>query len=138
MSDNIIPIIRMLIIMVARDGQVRTRERDYLAWIMEKYDIPVRTRAELLAELQSPPRVEHVFSQIKNSHDRARILDLLRVVMGIDGAMAPAERALFDEVSALQARAAVISGQPIHARAWRDFEGIADGPVRRWWRRLFG
>lgn len=142
MADNIVPILRLLIIMVARDGQVRSRERDYLAWIMDKYEVPQRTRAELLGELKHPPRLEDVWPRIKTDRDRKMAVDLLRVVMGIDGKAAASERAFFAEVLALAGAPTLGDSVVEHAdniMMWKDLAALGKKLRRHspWWRRFF-
>lgn len=101
MNENIVPLLRVLIIMATRDGQIHERERNYLDWTMEKYEIHPDTQAELRAELLDPPAVADVWPQIQSARDRAMLVDLLGVLMGIDGQVTAAERAFLDEVIAL-------------------------------------
>lgn len=142
MAEDIVPILRLLIIMAARDGEVRAIERRYLAWIMNKYALPADLQAQLMGELITPPDLHAVFPLIKSARDRAMSLDLLRIVMAIDGDASPEERAFYAEVVALanpETLADELVRRDYRIQRWKDLKRLGLALNRRlpFWRRYF-
>lgn len=73
-----------------------------LQYLKDNIVLSEAQRAQLIADLDNPVRVQDVWPAITDTHDRAHLIDIAPSLFATHGAPTPAEKAVYDKMMADQ------------------------------------
>lgn len=116
MNDSKLAMWKSLIALAYVDGELEPQEKAVLLEYIRGSKLPEDTKAELISSIDTPHDFADVFNNVSSTEDRAHVISTALVLFHSDADFEPAERKLFDLLSAQQRELVDYNGAQKKAR----------------------
>ena len=116
MNDSKLAMWKSLIALAYVDGELEPQEKAVLLEYIRGSKLPEDMKAELISSIDTPHEFADMFSHVSSPEDRAHVISTALVLFHSDADFEPAERKLFDLLSAQQRELVDYTGAQKQAR----------------------